>query len=57
MAVGDNSENSTTTVLDVEVSDISEGDEAISETPVPSVPPAIAVVVDYSCSMINVIVL
>ena len=36
-------------VLHVEVRDISESDETILETPVPSVPPSIAVVVDHNC--------
>ena len=46
MAVCDYSEASTTAVLHVEICNISEGDETIIETPVTSVPPAIAIVVE-----------
>ena len=49
MAVSDYGETSTKAVFHVEISDVSEGDEAILETPVTSVPQTIAIVVKHSC--------
>ena len=46
MTVSDYVEVTTAVVFHVEISDVSEGDETISETPVTSVPPTVAIVME-----------
>ena len=57
MTVSDYGKASTKAVFHVEISDVSEGDEAIIETPVTSVPPTIPIVVECSWNYNNCVIL